>query len=122
LDLKSLAEQIQPTRGRWWTVAAGALVIPVVGILFWVLGHRKASFALLQVKQQPRTINSPENAVTSGALSPDGKSFVFVDAKGLHVRSTKGDEARDLSFPEPPKDQDIEWQIVSPRASLCRWP
>ena len=113
LDLKSLAEQIKPARKQWWTFAAGALVLLVISILLWILGRRTTSFGLPQVKQQPLTINSSENGVTSGAISPDGTSFVFVDGKGLHVGSTKGGETRDLRLPELFKDQDIEWQIVS---------
>ena len=112
-DLKSLAERIKPRKSRlWWTPAAAVVLLLVAGTVFWVY-HRSTPPALPQVRQQPLTINSPENAVTSGAISPDGKSFAYVDAKGLHVRSIGSGETRSLHLPEQPQGQDMAWQVVS---------
>ena len=112
-DLKRIAGQIKPTNSRrWWTLVAAMFVLLLAGGSFWVL-HRTTALALPEVRQQPLTVNSPENAVTSGALSPDGSSVAFVDAKGLQVRSIVNGETRALHLPEQLQSRDIEWQIVS---------
>lgn len=111
-DLKTLAEQTRPRKSRWWWIPVAAVVVLLFTRTFWVF-RRTTSLALPQVRQQPLTINSPENPLTSGAISPDGKSLAYADAKGLHIKSIGSGETRSLHLPEQPQAQDMAWQVVS---------
>jgi len=112
-DLKTLREQTKPRKSRWWWIPSAAIVVLLLVSTFIWVSRRTTSLALPQVRQTPLTINSTENAVTSGAISPDGSRLAYVDAKGLHIRSIGSGETRSLHLPEQPRGRDRAWQVVS---------
>lgn len=63
---------------------------------------------------QPRqlTINSVENPVTSGAISPDGKYLAYADAKGIHIQLADTGEASTVPQPESLKSENVNWEIL----------
>lgn len=45
-------------------------------------------------------------------ISPDGKYFVYLDKKGMHLKSLATDEVRDLPRPEALRDERIHWGLA----------
>jgi serine/threonine protein kinase len=106
-DLRSLRQPVRPkTSGNWWKVAAGAVILLAIGVSRWPSRQLTTPFGLPPVRQRPLTVNSPENAVGSGAISPDGKRLVFSDAKGLHLESLDSGETQSLIIPDAIKYED----------------
>jgi serine/threonine protein kinase len=116
-DLKRLKQQIQPkSSGRWWKIALTALLLLGSSVTFWFVTYPAASRSgLPQLKQRQITVNSIENAVNGGAISPDGKHLAYSDAKELYIKSIESGETRIVPQPDALKDQDgnVEWEIVS---------
>jgi len=114
-DLKRLKEQIQPkSLGRWWKLALTALLLLSASVTLWFVTHPAASRSgLPQLKQRQITVNSIENAVTGGTISPDGKHLAYSDAKGLYIKSIESGETRIIPPPDAFKDSGVEWEIVS---------
>jgi serine/threonine protein kinase/DNA-binding winged helix-turn-helix (wHTH) protein len=113
-DLRRLFQQIGLRKISYWKkIAWFATAFLLVGIVLWIFARESAPTGLPQVRQQQLTINSPENPVTSGAISPDGTRFVYSDLKGLHLTKFKDGESHILPLPEVLRTQDIEWQILT---------
>ena len=53
----------------------------------------------LMLSERQLTYNTPENPVLGGAISPDGKHFVYADTKGLHLRVIDSGEVHDIPLP-----------------------
>jgi serine/threonine protein kinase len=100
-SLKTAAEKLSGRTGqasssllRWLIAAAAVLALLVtVGAISIV---KRGSGSLPRIQLNVLTDNSPENAVRDGSISPDGKYFVYVDKKGMHLKSLAIDEIRDL--------------------------
>jgi eukaryotic-like serine/threonine-protein kinase len=75
---------------RWQlVVGAAGLAVLFAGILLsfrerWFVQHPSA--AEVQVTARQITANPFENPVVRGAISPDGRYFVYTDLSGLHLR------------------------------------
>jgi serine/threonine protein kinase len=83
VELRNLrAAKAAPLR-RLAAVSVFGLLL-IVGSLFWFTKPQPPS--LLEFKQRQLTINSSENAVVSGAVSPDGKYLAYADLQGIHVK------------------------------------
>ena len=52
------------------------------------------------MKQRQLTTNSSENAVTGGAISPDGRYLAYADLDGIHVKLIETGETRNVPQPE----------------------
>lgn len=102
------------TRGiskGWQLFAAGVLVAAVlVGITVRVAKRRPASRP--QLRQQQLTINSNENAVVSGAISPDGRFLAYSDPMGMHIRLIETGETQTLPQPDDLKGLQVNWAIA----------
>jgi serine/threonine protein kinase len=114
-DLKRLKEQIQARGlGRRWKIALTALLLLGASVTFWFVAHPSPSRpGLPQLKQRPITVNSIENAIIGGVISPDGKRLAYSDAKGLYIKSIESGETRIIPQPDAFKDSGVEWEIVS---------
>lgn len=113
IDLKNLREKVEHRFGwKEWT-AAGAVVLVILGTLVWVLEHRLGPS---EVSRAPRfkqlTVNSFENPVTSGAISPDGKYLAYADNNGIYVKVMQTGETRVVPKPEGFESKDVELEIL----------
>ena len=95
------AEVSAPSHPWWyWLVfAAAGVLILVFGI---ALGWRASRLSPppKPLNQRRLTANTPENLVTSGVISPDGKYFVFSDAGGLFLRHIDSGETQAVPIPK----------------------
>jgi Tol biopolymer transport system component len=86
---------------RWlrfpWSALAASVVL--AAIVLWSVS-RTGPLPPKIVKQKQITSNSVDNAVTSGAISPDGKYLAYVDPLGMHVQSIANGDTQTVSQPE----------------------
>ena len=116
-DLESLKRDLAPTRpaARWREVAMAVLVVLFVlfigGAVFWSARRRPLSFsAVPDLKLRQLTSNSPDNRVTSGTISPDGKYLVYGDTKGLYIKLVATGETRTVPEPATLKGEGVGWE------------
>ena len=87
-ELAALARKMERRDpNRWWAMTAALTAILIVGAIFWFMGRRFwLPVTPSEARFQQLTINSSENPVTSGAISPDGKHLAYADLKGMHIK------------------------------------
>jgi DNA-binding winged helix-turn-helix (wHTH) protein/Tol biopolymer transport system component len=109
-----LKPQIGPSpRLRWRLIAlAAAAVGLIVSAIFWLAKSRQSSQTMPNLKLQQLTVNSSENSLASGAISPDGKYLAYTDSKGMHIQLVGRDEARTVPQPAVLKSDSANWEIV----------
>ena len=86
-------------------------VIALAGVFTWVMRNR-GPIVPPEIKQRQLTSNSVGNAVTSGAVSPDGKYLAYVDQSGMHVQLIASGDTQTVSQPES-LDARAAWSIAS---------
>ena len=118
-DLERLKRRLEPrSRLFRWAAALGiATVAAAIGVIVWLARFRQPSIQpTLQVRYRQITTNSPENPVSSGAISPDGKYLAYSDLKGLHVKLMETGEVRSIPQPAGLDSKSVTWEI------LWSWP
>src|SRR5579859_5717595 len=95
------------------SVAVGAAVMLVFAALTFLFVTHGSSppRAAQEWRLRQLTTNPPENPVTSGALSPDGKYLAYADASGIRVKLL---DTGDTSLIPPPSSNNgvsVEWSI-----------
>jgi hypothetical protein len=83
----------------------------IAGVILWFIGRRFWLPTPREAKLRQLTINSSENPVTSGTISPDGKYLAYTDLKGMHVKLVGSDAAQTLSTPEELKNSQVSWDV-----------
>jgi eukaryotic-like serine/threonine-protein kinase len=115
-DLEALRREIdwKPSVG-WRAMAAGVgALFLIVSMVFWFRRNRpSASQTFPDLKLQQLTINSSENPVAGGAISPDGKYLAYSDRKGVHVKLVGSEEAQFLPQPEGLTNDRVVWEFPS---------
>ncbi len=115
-DLEALGEKDEPEHRSWWRAmaAGGVTLLLIASAIFWFTKRRQSSS---QVPPGPNlrqlTVNSFENRVLSGAISPDGKYLAYADVNGVHIQLLEIGETRTIPQPEELKDKQIEWKIAT---------
>jgi Tol biopolymer transport system component len=71
----------------------------------------QSTAALPEIKLRQLTTNSSENAVKSGAISPDGKYLAYADRVGMHLKLIATSETRTIPQPHEIKSNSVEWGI-----------
>jgi eukaryotic-like serine/threonine-protein kinase len=113
-DLMSLQRETEPGhRARWQAVALlVAVTLLIASAAFWFARRAPQSSALLpEVKLRQLTSNSSENAVKTGAVSPDGKYLAYTDRLGMHLKLIQTGETWTVLQPDESKGNSVEWQI-----------
>jgi DNA-binding winged helix-turn-helix (wHTH) protein/Tol biopolymer transport system component len=112
-DLEALQRQSGAKHVPYaWVGGLGiAAVIALAGILFVLNRAPKALSGLPEIKLRQLTINSSENPVIGGAISPDGKYLAYSDIRGLHLKLIETGETRAVPQPEALKDQSVKWEV-----------
>jgi serine/threonine protein kinase len=110
-DLQTLKRETEPKHSRRsWVVALGAVLL-FVGLIFWLARRQLSSQGLPDLKLQQLTVNSTENPVTGGSISPDGKYLAYTDAKGMHIKLVGTDETQRVPEPDALKGKKVTWEL-----------
>lgn len=85
---------------RRWLLVAAVLVI-VVSALVFSLGRNATSKTrtIANWRQRQLTVNSIDNPVGGGAISPDGKFLAYTDFDGMRVRPLNGNDSVKIADP-----------------------
>jgi serine/threonine protein kinase len=114
-DLQSLKRELEPkqTLPRWAVASGGVALLLIATTIFWFNQLNTPSPRTpLDLKLRQLTINSEENRVISGAISPDGKYLAYSDIKGIHVKVIETGETHTVSQPEGLKNIKMDWEIL----------
>jgi serine/threonine protein kinase len=112
-DLETLRPEVEPRhRSGWWALASViAVTLLIGGLALWFFTRQPQSPATLpEVKLRQLTTNSSENAVISGAISPDGKYLAFTDRFGIHLKLIETGETRTIPQPEGFSSNSVDWE------------
>ena len=114
-DLEAVKQDVRPRRTVAWPVLAGGIFVLSLAIAFFRFSrHREPSIETLQdPKLRQLTVNSFENSVTSGAISPDGKYLAYGDGKGIRFQLVATGETRIIPQPEELNGKEVNWEVVS---------
>ena len=116
--LKREREQSSPLRS--WVLAAGTiLVLLVVSTSLWLA--KRQPQALPELKLRQLTVNSFENRVTSGAISPDGKYLAYADISAMYIKVIQTGETRVVPEPEGLNSKNVQWEIGSGGSPAAIW-
>ena len=116
VDLERVRHEVRTPSGRvrwrWPPKPVAMVAIFVVGAaIAWFVSHRTRT--LPELKQWQLTTSSNENAVESGAISPDGKYLAYSDVKGMHIKLVETGETHTVPQPETLKGGRVNWQIAA---------
>ncbi|MBS1842277.1 MAG: winged helix-turn-helix domain-containing protein [Acidobacteria bacterium] len=89
-------------------------VTTVIVLVLSVLGFRfvNRTPAPKDWKLRQLTTNPPENSVTSGSLSRDGKYLAYIDVAGIHVKLLETGETSLIPPPVSLNGVPVEWRIA----------
>jgi serine/threonine protein kinase/Tol biopolymer transport system component len=112
-DLEGLRRETE--RGHFiarpWILAAGIFaLLAIVGVVSWFAKHQPSS--PLELKQRQLTANSSENAVVSGAISPNGRYLAYSDRQGIHFKLIETGDVQTVPQPADLKGLEVNWAIV----------
>ena len=92
---------------RWAAIAlAGAIVIAGAVLAYWLT---RPPAPPPELKERRLTFNPSENAVTEGAISPDGKYLAYGDRTGMHLKLIQTGETRTIPEPEGSAPDHAPW-------------
>jgi eukaryotic-like serine/threonine-protein kinase len=92
-----------------WSALAASVVL--AALVLWSVS-RTGPLPQKILKQKQLTSSSVGNAVTSGAISPDGKYLAYADPLGMHVQLIANGDTQTFSQPES-LDANAAWTIAS---------
>ena len=113
-DLEGLKRDLKTTRLRRRLAAAvGIFTLLAAVASLWVVRHLPSVAQVMpDLKFRQLTINSPDNPVTSGSISPNGKYVAYVDSLGMHVKDIDKDVTEVIPAPAVLKDDKRNWEII----------
>ena len=112
-DLEDLQRQLAPKHlPRAWALRLGIAAAIFIAAFIVVLAKKPKTVSVVpEIKLRQLTINSSENPVIGGAISPDGKYLAYSDTRGLHIKLLDTGETRTVPKPEALKDQSVKWEV-----------
>jgi eukaryotic-like serine/threonine-protein kinase len=133
-DLEALERQMAPKHlPRAWIVGLGIAAAIFIATFLAVLMKKPKTISVVpEIKLRQLTVNSSENPVIGGAISPDGKYLAYRDTRGLHLKLIDTGENRTVPKPDALKDQSVKLEVgawfpdstrflVNARPSLAEW-
>jgi serine/threonine protein kinase len=112
-DLQKLKNEAGRTSHRWKIAGGLTLVLLIISGLWIYETRAHRSEARREPKLTQLTVNSFENKVNSGAISPNGKYLAYANVNGMFLKSIETGTARAVSQPEEFKGKKVEWEILS---------
>lgn len=107
---------------RWILVAGIVLLLLVAGTGLWLARRQPSSSQTLpELKLRQLTVNSFENRVTSGSISPDGKYLAYADVNGMYIKLIGTGETRAIAEPEGLNGKTVQWEIGSTGSPPAVW-
>jgi serine/threonine protein kinase len=123
-DLQNLAADLRsqtggasvqpPPHGRSYAMVTGIfLLVLVSAAAFWFTKRGPSPpSGLPELTQRQLTDNSSENAVGTGAISPDGKYLAYSDGKGMHYKVVETGQTHDIPRTSGFNGIQVNWGIV----------
>jgi len=114
-DLEALQRELAPKHlPRSWAaaLAIGATLFVVITVVLLKRQPQTISVSP-EIELRQLTMNSSENPVLGGQISPDGKYLAYSDTRGLHIKLIDTGETRSVPQPEALKDQSVKWEVGS---------
>jgi len=110
--LKHETERRNPL-GRWMLAPALVFVLLIVSVSWWFAKRQPPSTQVpSDIKFRQLTLNSSENPVRSGAISPNGKYLAYVDKLGIHVKDIGNGSIQDVKQPPDINNDSVIWEIM----------
>jgi serine/threonine protein kinase/Tol biopolymer transport system component len=98
---------VKPPLRRRLAIALASVVIIAAAVLAYWLTRPPAPPP--ELKERRLTFNPSENALTQGAISPDGKYLAYGDRTGMHLKLIQTGETRTIPQPEGPAPDRAGW-------------
>jgi eukaryotic-like serine/threonine-protein kinase len=111
-DLESVRRETTKREFRWRTAAASiAAFLLVATALVWFATRPATRRTSRDFRQRQLTVNSSENPVTGGAISPDGKYLAYTDLDGIHLKLVASGEIQSIPTPKSLQSSSPNWEI-----------
>jgi len=91
---------------RWAAIALASAVVIAAALAYWLT---RPPAPPPELKERRLTFNPSENAVTEGAISPDGKYLAYGDRTGMHLKLIQTGETRTIPEPEGSAPDHAPW-------------
>ena len=111
-DLHKLKEKAEHLPLRRWTSVVAAVVL-VIAASWFVEPRKDRSLIVSEPKLKQVTVNSFENRVTGGAISPDGEYLAYSDVNGLYIKSMGTGETHAVPPAEEFGRKKVAWEVVT---------
>jgi serine/threonine protein kinase/DNA-binding winged helix-turn-helix (wHTH) protein len=109
-DLKRLKQEAAASHRGWRIAVAGVFAIAAIAGVLWFKQRQPALLPDLKLRQLTHSLT--DNAVKSGAISPDGKYLAYTDMKGIHIEYLDTGQTRSIPQPEVLSGRQDGWEIV----------
>ena len=111
--LKHETERRNPL--RWWMLAPVLVfALLIVSVSLWFAKRQPTSTQTPpDIKFRQLTLNSAENPVSNGSISPNGKYLAYVDKLGMHVKDFETGSIQDVAQPRDLKKDSVNWEVNS---------
>jgi Tol biopolymer transport system component/DNA-binding winged helix-turn-helix (wHTH) protein len=107
-EISSLAPNaiFSPAHPPWFVLAISGIVALVV---VWLVARRSPLSPPSEIKQTQVTASLPDDAPSSGSISPDGNYLAYADPKGIHVKRLGTGEITNI--PSVPDLESAAWYV-----------
>jgi DNA-binding winged helix-turn-helix (wHTH) protein/Tol biopolymer transport system component len=107
------SNRLQRPGNRKLDAVVGVAGLFIASAVFWLARPQPRLLpTAAEMKLRQLTTNPPENSVTAGAISPDGKYLAYTDTQGMHIKLIETGESRAVPQPEALNGKDVEWNII----------
>jgi serine/threonine protein kinase len=113
-DLETLRGEIEPRALRGWAVASSVILVFMAIASFWFFKKQSRSGKIApEIRVRQLTVNSADNRVINGAISPNGKYLAYVDLKGMHLQIVDAGETRAIPMPDELRNHKVMFECIT---------
>jgi len=110
-NLETLRRDLRSRRSRWWAAVAGTLVLFMLVGTFW-FARRQRQLLSPPIRFTQLTANSSENRITGAEISPDGRSLLYTDRTGMHLKLISTGKTQTITLPEQLRAGSMELSLA----------